>query len=160
MYLKHIEHKQNYMGIIRWCLLNLLSAFCPVRSASWIVPYLKPPNFIPSTIIYRTVLPIFPYWKVILCCHVLPQTAANGIPSPKIIFGKTDSSRSRLDRKKSGTMKTFEIVSHISTLWISSHLQKGASNTSILKNHSVLSCVAQNLSQWNSILQNHIRKDR
>ena len=46
-------------------------------------PYLKPLNFIPPTIIYRTVLPICPYWKVILCCHVLPKTSANGIPSPK-----------------------------------------------------------------------------
>ena len=33
---------------------------------------------------------------------------------------------------------------------IHNHLQNGASNISILKNHSVLSCVAQNLSQWNS----------
>ena len=118
------------MGIIRWCLLNLLSAFFPVRSASWIVPYLKPLNFIPSTIIYRTVLPIFPYWKIILCCHVLPKTSANGIPSSKIISGKTDSSGSRLDRKNQELWKPFEIVSHISTLWISSHLQNGTSNIS------------------------------
>ena len=62
-------------------------------------PYLKPLNFIPSTIIYRTVLPIFPFWKVILCCHVLPKTSANGIPSHKIISRKIDSSGSRLDRK-------------------------------------------------------------
>ena len=43
---------------------------------------------------------------------------------------------------------------------IHNHLQNGASNISILKSHSVLSCVAPYLSQWNSIPQNHIRKDR
>ena len=78
------------METIRWCLLNLLKSCFLVHSESWIAPNLKHLNFIPFTITYRTVLPIFPYWKIIRYCDVLPKTSANGIPCPQKLWIELD----------------------------------------------------------------------
>ena len=58
------------MGIIRWCLLNLLSAFFPVRSENlWnSFPYLKPLNFIPSTERCFQYLHTEKSFCVVMCC--------------------------------------------------------------------------------------------